>query len=64
MAERTAKDYAIEHAEYMAKAAEAVLDAGFDGGTDEALDARQALRNRIYEFRKRAERASSGGESA
>lgn len=59
---RTPKDYAIEHAEYMAKAAEKLLDLPMDSG-DDVLDARNALRNRIYEFRKRASRASREGSN-
>lgn len=60
MAEGTAKNYAIEHAEYMAKAAEAYMSAEgrytavqIDSNTP--FDARRALCRRIYEFRKRAE---------
>lgn len=59
MANRTPRDYAIEHAEYMAQAAEKLLGlASFEQDSDYVIDARNTLRDRIYEFRKRAERAS------
>lgn len=84
MAERTDKDYAIEHAGYMADAAKWLMermDAEFDArealeaaeaaGADDAeqkaedlrsveqdvVEARSTLRNRIYEFEKRRDRA-------
>jgi hypothetical protein len=79
MSDRTPTDYALEHAEDMAKTAERLLDAM--NAADEArfmLEAsndeihrqlsqeaddvrseyRQALRNKIYEFRKRRDRAA------
>lgn len=63
-AERTPADYAIEHAEYMAQAAERLIDAdnllSIDGTPMDAIDqhshASRQLQTRIYEFRKRAER--------
>jgi hypothetical protein len=75
--ERTPQDFAIEHAEYMAKAAEGLLeainaeytvrqriaesdDAGEHEEYDAACDVSEAMstmRNRIYEFRKRRDRA-------
>lgn len=84
MAERTPKDYAIEHAGYMAEAArhlitainiEAVLSERHDEAgsahTAEKLaaakertgEAMGTLRNRIYEFEKRRDRAAASGVS-
>lgn len=75
--ERTPQDYAIEHAEYMAKKAERLLDAinhlnaqrdeGGDAIDSDALthaeeavtEAFGAVRNGIYEFRKRRDRAAA-----
>ena len=67
--ERTPKDYAIEVGEYLAKAAEHFMDeqnkwdmavaAGNDDDCDARSDAWNSLRSAIYEFRKRAARASS-----
>lgn len=59
---RDAKDYAIEHGEYLAKSAEMLLDflnprAYLEDATAYAEHC-QALRSAIYEFRKRAERAA------
>jgi hypothetical protein len=58
------KDYAIEHAEYLAKAAEFYLDTRnlADAAADDEepfdpqrlYDANNGLRSAIYEFRKRA----------
>lgn len=61
---RDEKDYAIEHAEYLAKAAENYLTAVGDevwtemteSAQDNLRDKTRALRGAIYEFRKRAER--------
>lgn len=58
-------DYAIEHAEYLAIAASALLDADHqlcvEGSDIDAIDRRthaaRALETRIYEFRKRSDRA-------
>jgi hypothetical protein len=67
MADRTDKDYAIEHAGYLADAAEDYLDArnryeqigGPETGDDDLLsDHIGALRSAIYEFRKRAARCT------
>lgn len=74
---RSAQDYAIEHAEYMAVDAERLIDAvndlakarqEFEDGTANASDvvaaedsvseAQTALRDGIYEFRKRRDRAA------
>lgn len=61
-----AKDIAIEHAEYMAKAAENYLavmnkalneDTDLRGCEDSISDAYTSLKSMIYEFRKRAARA-------
>ena len=76
---RSAKDYAIEHAGYMARGATGLIDAindlelarqQFDEGdgsedatnaAEQSLgDAMSALRNIIYEFEKRRDRALSG----
>lgn len=73
MADDTDKDYAIEHAGYMATAATDLLDAinaealereFFDEDDEEVEQARQSvseamttLRTRIYEFEKRRDRA-------
>lgn len=59
---RDAKDYAIEHAGYLAKSAEVLLEflrprMLVDAGS-EYIDHVDALRSAIYEFRKRAERAA------
>lgn len=72
-AERTPKDYAIEHAEYLAQAAESYIGKvdqymellGDDEPDDDQWqsrsaamgDHRDALTTAVYEFRKRAERA-------
>lgn len=69
-AERTPKDYAIEHAEYMAQAAEELMAAtnslNAEASSMDAIDrhshAYRTLESRIYEFRKRAERARSAGD--
>ncbi len=62
--ERTPAEYAIEHGEYLAQSAEALLD--FLNGLDEDdpfadhdswADLTSGLRGSIYEFRKRATRA-------
>lgn len=65
--ERSAKDYAIEHAEYLAKAAEAYLaernkfdeleSRSYSGDSDALSDHFRALNSAIHEFRKRAKRA-------
>lgn len=85
--QRTPMDYALEHAEYLALAAEGFIEDvnNLDGATmaieeddsdttrhslqeafDHALEARSAgmskLRNRVYEFRKRAERAKGSAQ--
>jgi hypothetical protein len=62
--ERSDEDYAIEHAEYLAKAAEFYLDTRnlADAASDDEeafdpqrlYDANNALRSAIYEFRKRS----------
>jgi hypothetical protein len=62
--ERTAADYAIEHAEYLAKAAEHYMEqrnlydvAEQEGGLvdpDALSDAYMGLQSAVYEFRKRA----------
>lgn len=75
--ERTTKDYAIEHAEYMAQDAERLLEAinhlnaqrdedgeAFDSDAlahaeEAATEAFRAVRNGIYEFRKRRDRAAA-----
>lgn len=75
--ERTPKDYAIEHAEYMAQDAERLLEAinhlnaqrdedgeAFDSDAlahaeEAATEAFGAVRNGIYEFRKRRDRAAA-----
>lgn len=64
MTDRTPADYAIEHAEYMAKAAEAFMNIVgplisprlTTADHDLLTDHRQALASGIYEFRKRATR--------
>lgn len=73
---RTDKDYAIEHGGYLADAAQAYLDeknrydaavAGYGDeipDTDSLTDHHQALRSRIYEFRKRAQKATERPSSA
>lgn len=80
---RTAKDYAIEHAEYMAACSERLIDAvndlamaeqERDEGTANPSDVKAAqdtlreflgtMRNRIYEFRKRRDRATPATEPA
>ena len=53
MLARTSKDYAIEFAGYMAKAADDYLMNPFD------RDCARALWRAVYEFRKRADRAKS-----
>lgn len=82
MSDRTPTDYALEHAEYMAKTAERLLDAmnaadearmrldDDEGDNEESLriaseqaddlcsEYRQTLSNKIYEFRKRRDRAA------
>jgi hypothetical protein len=63
--ERTATDFAIEHAEYMAVTAEHFiklfnvlsLDGTPQPTVDAACEASRVLTDHIYEFRKRAERA-------
>ncbi len=82
--ERTPQDYAIEHAEYMARAAERLIEsvnavaalririAESDDVTDDdehdvqaTVDERlRAMRNSIYEFRKRRDRALSTAGAA
>lgn len=81
MADRTDKDYAIEHAGYMADAVKhylSLLDAEFEAAEameaadaddaeqkadnlrsieEEVSEARSVLRNRVYEFEKRRDRA-------
>lgn len=68
---RTDKDYAIEHAEYLATAASNYLqvcqslpagDSSLDM-IDQHSHAALALESRIYEFRKRAERAKRAPET-
>ena len=62
---RDEKDYAIEFAEYMAKAAESYAEAiGNEVWTEMTAEAQDAvsdkfseLQSSIYEFRKRAEKA-------
>lgn len=62
---RTPQDFAIEHAEYMAVAAEQLIAADnllcVEGTSLDVIDqhseASRTLENRIYEFRKRADRA-------
>lgn len=68
--ERDAKDYAIEYGGYLADAAQAYLEernrydmavAGYGDevpNVDSLTDHHQSLRSRIYEFRKRAAKAS------
>jgi hypothetical protein len=60
--ERDAKDYAIEFGGYLAASAErfmvVVNQCNGDLTGDEPSDAWQALQSAIYEFRKRADRAS------
>lgn len=59
--ERSPKDYAIEFAEYMAKAADNFL-ALYDSGKADPFDMadyRRALASSVYEFRKRAKRATT-----
>lgn len=83
MSERTSKDYAIEHAEYMAVGAESLLQAL---ESEDALRLRRAesddvedidiydasvtrsvlasdLRDNIYEFRKRCDRAMRAAQA-
>ena len=76
---RTPQDYAIEHAGYLANAAERLIDAvcvdaqanvdhdeqdtqetakAVDTAREDAGEYMTALRNRIYEFRKRRDRAA------
>ena len=67
MVERTPQDYAIEFAEYMAKAADDYLAASDEPRTEDDYNAKHeawsALRCAIYEFRKRRDRASALSES-
>lgn len=70
--ERDDKDYAIEFGEYLAKAAEAFMKFMNDTGVrinnpelqDSMTDHWRGLQLRIYEFRKRATRASFGVAAA
>lgn len=67
LSERTASDYAIEHAGYLARSVTAFLDligreAVFDEDAqqhlrEEVADHLQAMRSGVYEFEKRAARA-------
>lgn len=76
--ERSPADYAIEHAEYLAKAAERFIEAvvamavadyehegtaedeaRVDAASEAVGEAQGALRNCIYEFRKRRDRAAA-----
>jgi len=76
--ERSEKDFAIENGDYLADAAEAYLNArnrydiavaGYADedsevpNADELTDCHQALRVRIYEFRKRRDRAALSSPS-
>lgn len=75
LSERTASDYAIEHAGYLARSVTAFLDligreAVFDEDAQQHLreqvsDHLQAMRSGVYEFEKRAARAEgSRGDQA
>jgi hypothetical protein len=59
--ERDDKDYAIEHAGYLATAAENYANVMCSRVTnaDEISDAHRALRSAVYEFRKRADRVNA-----
>jgi hypothetical protein len=61
MSDRTPEQYAIEHGEYLAKAAEGYMNAinEYSAGkcdSDYLSDHWRALQNAVGEFRKRAER--------
>lgn len=73
LSERTSKDYAIEHAEYMAVAAERLSDAvnllavahrdehddpDIEKAQEAVDESLRAVRDRVYEFRKRRDRAT------
>lgn len=73
LSERTPKDYAIEHAEYMAVAAERLSDAvnllavahrdehddpDIEKAQEAVDESLRAVRDRVYEFRKRRDRAT------
>ena len=84
MTTRTPQDYALEHAEYMARAGERLIEAvnadaalririaeSDDVSVDDEHDVQatvderlRAMRNSIYEFRKRRDRALSTAEAA
>lgn len=71
--ERTPQDYAIEHGGYLATAAESYMNAvqefakneelGDGGDPDIVSDCFRGLKDAIYEFRKRAEKAMRNAEA-
>jgi len=62
---RRSIDYAIEFGEYLANAADALLDVmGETPARDDCADAMQALRSAVYEFRKRRQRILTGAPDA
>jgi hypothetical protein len=58
MDDRTPKDYAIEHGRYLATAAVNYMAAVNGNSRSQQSEAWRALRDAVYEFTKRADRAS------